>query len=313
MEDYQAFALGDQNMGSGDVENQVLSFREPPNQGLGYEDMGSREFGTGNTVNQSFGTGDLADQGFGTGNTANQVWESKFKQLQHAIEQQNKRLEQQDRRLEQQEWRLAQQENRLLQQNQQINELTSHKHKSDHEHNMHKQVCRLQTQQFTMHIQSHQLWLQQLFAMQSGGPGKHIYGPPPLPTMVLHPMPSARDMSRNLGGGATARRERSQRLIRDRSRSPDRGDDRYPEDRREYRSHRSDGVGAFTLDLPSRESNSMSGSSGGGEMTLDSMPIRLKDNARVDGRNSQAYSMDLLANVKDENNNKLVSGNGGRE
>ncbi|ESZ92855.1 hypothetical protein SBOR_6763 [Sclerotinia borealis F-4128] len=227
------------------------------------------------------------NQNFALEDPVNQVVQSLLETMQRKIEQQHRQLEQQDRR---------------------INQLNQYIQKLEKEHAQHIQSCRVQNQQFTMHIQSHQLRIQQLFALQAGGLGHHEYGPPPLPDVARHwvppppppdvaqhwvpsPSPPPSVMTRYPGQGI--RRERRQSSYeRDRSRSPDRGDGRYPDSRREGRF---DGPRGADSELGSSALCSMPGELGrnvGGATFSTSIPLRPKVNSMVDKGESQSQLRD---------------------
>ncbi|RAL65813.1 hypothetical protein DID88_005476 [Monilinia fructigena] len=144
-----------------------------------------------------------------------------------------------------------------------------------------------------MHIQSHELRIQQLFAMQTGGSEMHAYGPPPLPDMVQYRASPPRDMSQYSVAMSRRKRNRTRRVERDRSRSPDRSGRRYLYNRREDRSYAAGASGLDVVGVASREPGSVGGMGAvmdeGDRNSLSYIPIRLKDNPGLEEGGIQEF------------------------
>ncbi|KAB8297679.1 hypothetical protein EYC80_001487 [Monilinia laxa] len=234
----------------------------------------------------------LGNPGFGSGNPTNQVLQSTLEKIQQDIKQQSLRLRRQDRQLEQQKKQLQQQEK-------QIQILNKNTQRWQQEHHNQIQFRESHAQQFTMHIQSHQLRIQQLFAMQTGGSEMHAYGPPPLPDMIPYRPSPPRDLSQYSVALSRRKRNQTRRAERDRSRSPDRNGRRYLYNRREDRSHASGTSSLPGLGMVSREPGSMGGMGavmdGGDGNSLSYIPFRLKDNPGLEEGEAQEFVKKELA------------------
>ncbi|KAI9649774.1 hypothetical protein NHQ30_002355 [Ciborinia camelliae] len=231
-----------------------------------------------------------------SGDPANLFLQRMIEDMQRKIEQQDRRLEQQDRRIEQ------------------LNQYTQKLRK---EHTEQIQSQQLMNQQFTMHIQSQHLQIQQLFAMHAGGFSQPALGPPPPPNITHYPAPPLPAFPQNSALPPPAMTQNSvkaprgergrQRIERYRSRSPDRGDDRYPGNRRGDRSSPSKEVSPYRLGLLPSESRAVGEKDMGDAILTTFLPLRLKDNSRVAGGEARPYIKDELEDGKGKGKVKVES------